>query len=80
MITTSFDRLEMTYDAVADAVDRVGPEQEALFLAKLVLTLANRLDNSSEVIACIEIALRDFEPCGQRNDGPGAVPDPSLLP
>ena len=77
MIVTSFERLEIAYDAVADAVDRVGPEQEALFLAKLVLTLAHRLDNASEVTACIEIALRDFEPCGQKTDGPGAVPDPS---
>ncbi len=77
MITTSFDRLEMAYDALADAIDRVGPEQEALFFAKLALTLAHRLDNASEVIACIEIALRDLDAGGQRSDGPGAVPDPS---
>ena len=60
MTGTPFDRLELAYDALADAIDRVGPEQEALFLAKLALALAHRLDYPSEVVACIEIAVQDL--------------------
>lgn len=35
--------LEDLYDEIADAIDRVGPEDESIFLAKLSLALAHHL-------------------------------------
>ena len=36
---------EHVFDALAQAVDRAGPAQAPLLLAKLVLLLANRISN-----------------------------------
>jgi hypothetical protein len=61
MTPTPFDRLEKAYDALAIAIDRVGPKLETMFLAKLALTLAHRLDDDEVFAQCIEIASQDLE-------------------
>ena len=61
MTPTPFDRLEKAYDALAVAIDRVGPEFETMFLAKLALTLAHRLDDGAAFVQCIEIATQDLD-------------------
>ena len=63
----TFDDLEAVYARLAAAIDRAGPDDEALFLAKLALALAHRLDDRAAVEAAIEAALRDL---------PGATPAP----
>ncbi len=61
MTPTPFDRLEKAYDALAIAIDRVGPKLETMFLAKLALTLAHRLDDDAAFAQCIEIATQDLD-------------------
>ncbi len=61
MNAKSFDRLEKVYDALAQAIDRVGPESETMFLAKLALTLAHRLDDDAAFIECIANAAQDLQ-------------------
>jgi len=56
----SVDDLERVYDSLAEAIDNVGPEKEALFLAKLVLILANDLGDRARILADIEMAERDI--------------------
>ena len=64
MKPTSFEQLETAYEAIALAIDRVGPENEALFLSKLALALAHRLNDERIVAECIEIALKDIDVSG----------------
>ncbi len=61
MKPTSFDRLEKAYDALAQVIDRVGPQAETMFLAKLALTLAHRLNDDEVFAECIVIASQDLE-------------------
>ena len=61
MKATPFDRLETVYDALAEAIDRAGPEAETMVLAKLALTLAHRLDDDAAFIECIAIASQDLQ-------------------
>jgi len=68
----SVDDLEQVYDSLAEAIDNVGPEKEALFLAKLVLILANDLGDRARILADIEMAGRDIE------DEPGIGSDQTL--
>ncbi|RMF08508.1 MAG: DUF2783 domain-containing protein [Alphaproteobacteria bacterium] len=64
MLESSLDdaALERIYDALAEALDRSGREHEAVFLAKLALTLAARLGNEAEILDAIAIAERDLDP------------------
>jgi len=64
----TFEELEAVYARLAAAIDRAGPRDEALFLAKLALALAHRLDDPAAVEAAIEAALLDL---------PGATPAPA---
>ena len=59
-MTAADDRFERMYEALAPALDRAGPANEALFLAKLALLLAHRLDDPDSFAACIEAALQDL--------------------
>jgi hypothetical protein len=52
--------LEQVYDALASAIDRVGPEKSELFLVKLALMNANALADPAQVRQHIEAALRDL--------------------
>jgi hypothetical protein len=66
MTTTSFDDLEHAYETLAVAIDQAGPEQEAVFLAKLALALAERLKSPADFDACIAVALADLSKNAQR--------------
>ena len=51
---------ERLYDALAEAIDRVGPTQESLFLTKLVLLLANRAGDEAAFEQALGIALKEL--------------------
>lgn len=55
-----FEELEQVYEALAQAVERVGAEQESLLLAKLCLTLASQLDDRTVFDRSLAIALEDL--------------------
>lgn len=55
-----FEELEQVYEALAVAVDRVGPEQESLLLAKLCLTLASDIGDHTVFDRALAIALEDL--------------------
>ena len=52
--------LEAAYDQLAEALDDTPPDRRTLFLAKLVLALANLLDDPAEFTAALEAARRDL--------------------
>lgn len=52
--------LESVYDALAEAINQVGVEQESLFLTKLVLLLANQIGNQPQIEEAIKTALLDL--------------------
>ena len=60
MANLKAEELERIYDLVAEAIDKVGPEKEALFLSKLCLALANELGDEELVHECIDIAGKDM--------------------
>lgn len=49
--------LEDVYAAVADGIDEAGPDREALYLSKVVLLLANALDDPDKALALVREAL-----------------------
>ena len=51
-----FQDLERVYDLIAQAIDSVGPENEALFLSKLCLTLAHNVSDVAIIEEAIGIA------------------------
>jgi hypothetical protein len=55
-----FAELEQVYDLVAQAIDALGQENEALFLSKLVITLAHRVGDLESVGDAVRIASRGF--------------------
>lgn len=59
MTAMPFEDFEHVYERLANAIDRAGPDNEVLFLAKLVLLLAQRLGDAAVVAASIEAALLD---------------------
>jgi Protein of unknown function (DUF2783) len=56
-----FEDLEKVYDLLAAAVDAAGQEKEALFLAKLCLTLCHEVGELATVERAIEIARTDLD-------------------
>jgi hypothetical protein len=59
-----FEDLERIYEALALAIDHVGPDQETLMLAKLVLFLAQRSGDVNDVLDCLTAAQkRECNPC-----------------
>lgn len=56
-----FEELEKVYDLLAEALDKVGEENQALFLAKLALTLAHKAGDIAIVREAIEIALAETD-------------------
>jgi len=52
--------LEEFYGRLAQAIDSVGPEHEALLLCKLVLLLAHEVEDPVRATAQIDQALRDL--------------------
>jgi hypothetical protein len=60
MTTMRFEDLDEIYEDLARAIDRAGPRNEPLFLAKLVLALCHRLGDPAAARACIDAALEDL--------------------
>ena len=52
--------IEDVYGSLADAVDAAGPSNEALFLSKVALLLANALQDHDRSLALIVKASRDI--------------------
>jgi hypothetical protein len=52
--------LEAVWERLAEAIDRAGPEREALFLSKLAVLLADALGDRTRVERLIEAALEDL--------------------
>ena len=52
----SVEANERLYDALAGAIDAAGPAQEALFLTKLTLLLANQIGNEAVVDTALATA------------------------
>ena len=60
-MSLSTEANERLYDALAQAIDRAGPEDEALLLTKLVLLLANQLSDENAVVVAIETAFSQLD-------------------
>ena len=60
-MSLSIEANERLYDALAQAIDRAGPELEALFLTKLSLLLANQLSSERAFADAIGVALAEIE-------------------
>ena len=67
-MSLSTEANERLYDALAEAIDRAGPENEALFLTKLALLLANQLSSESTVVNAIGVAISELEPARKQTD------------
>ncbi len=55
-MSLSVDANERLYDALAEALDRVGPQQESLYLTRLALLLANRSGDEAAVHEAMQAA------------------------
>lgn len=56
-----FAQLEALYDELAEAIDQVGPERESVFLAKLVLSMAQSFGHAGHISTLIR-QCRDEPP------------------
>ncbi|MBI3525857.1 MAG: DUF2783 domain-containing protein [Betaproteobacteria bacterium] len=63
MTRLSFGELERFYEGLALSIDKAGPENESLFLAKLAITLASRLESGGVAQECLKVALGEV--CGK---------------
>ena len=50
------NKIEIVYEAIADKIDNLGEEKAKLFLAKLALLLANKIEDTSFVLNAIDDA------------------------
>ncbi len=50
------NKIEIVYEAIANKIDNLGEEKANLFLAKLSLLLANKIEDTSFVLKAIEDA------------------------
>ncbi|MDA0340335.1 MAG: DUF2783 domain-containing protein [Proteobacteria bacterium] len=57
----SFEDLERVYALLAETIDGLGPEREALFLSKLTLVLAQALGDFETVTRAMDTARRDLD-------------------
>ena len=62
MTTLTFEQLETLYDELATAIDRAGPQREAVFLSKLVLCMAHEWGQGSRISELIEQCLAQPAP------------------
>lgn len=58
--TLDFPGLERVYDLLANTIDDVGQDNEALFLSKLCLLLAHEIPDISKIEAAIAVASLDI--------------------
>ena len=54
--------VEVVYEALANAIDRVGPDQSELFLAKLALLLSREVGSAEKVLPLVTEAVRHLTP------------------
>ena len=50
------NKIEIVYEAIANKIDNLGEEKSNLFLAKLSLLLANKIEDTSFVLKAIDDA------------------------
>ena len=50
------NKIEIVYEAIANKIDNLGEEKANLFLAKLSLLLANKIEDTSFVLKAINDA------------------------
>lgn len=55
-----FEHMEGAYESLAQAIDTVGPANEALFLTKLVLLLAHRQGDIQAFHRAMKTAMQDL--------------------
>lgn len=60
-MSLSTEANERLYDALAEAIDRAGTKNEALFLTKLSLLLANELGDETAVARMLSTASNEIE-------------------
>lgn len=61
---------EAIYEELAQAIDRAGPEKEALFLTRLALLLAHRAGDAAAVRQAMAEALEDCATSALREPPP----------
>lgn len=59
MSTLSLAQLETLYDELAGAIDSAGRERESVFLAKLVLAMAQEFGHAERISALIRECLQE---------------------
>lgn len=64
--TMPFDDLERAYEMLAQAIDRAGPEHEALFLTRLALVLAHRMGHVDVFEQAVAAALDELSASAAR--------------
>ena len=57
----TLEDLERLYSQLADAIDQVGEDKEALFLSKLALILARELGDPKKLAEVIDAARQDLD-------------------
>ena len=50
------NKIEIVYEAIADKIDNLGEEKAKIFLAKLSLLLANKIEDTSFLLKAIDDA------------------------
>ena len=64
-MSLSTEANERLYDALAEAIDRVGSAKESLFLTKLVLLLANHANDEAAFEQALGIAMKSLAQLGK---------------
>jgi hypothetical protein len=59
-MSATFSDLEKVYERLAAAIDQAGPDKSEVFLAKLVLMLAERSGETAQTLQAIETCLNDL--------------------
>lgn len=67
MSQLKFPELEAVYDELATAIDAVGIERESVFLAKLVICLAQEFGNAQRISELIRDCLSEPSPQSATN-------------
>ena len=55
------NKIEIVYEAIANKVDNLGEEKAKLFLAKLSLLLASKIEDTSFVLKAIDDAALSLD-------------------
>lgn len=66
--TMTAEQFEQAYEQLARALDRVGPEKERLFLARLALALAHRMPDPADFRDALAVAESDLVEAGSRRE------------